>query len=33
MSVLGDLLVLVGLTLFGIFTLGLVALCHRLRES
>jgi hypothetical protein len=33
MSVLGDLLVLVGLTLFGILTLGLVALCHRLRES
>jgi len=33
MSSLADLLVLVALALFGVFSLGLVVLCHRLRES
>ena len=33
MSPLGDLMVLVGVLAFGALTIGLVALCQRLRES
>jgi hypothetical protein len=33
MSLLGDLLAVIGVSIFGLLSLGLVALCHRLRES